>query len=146
MNLLYSCVFMFIGSVIVHYYIMSTIMIYNLKHFTNSIGKLYLSIIMGLLMVFIEILMHDLWHKMISIKYYIITSILLILSIYLYKKQVFINEKEYLSEMIEHHSMALSTSNEILQKTTDKNIINLAKNIFNTQTKEIEYMFSILQK
>jgi uncharacterized protein (DUF305 family) len=42
--------------------------------------------------------------------------------------------------MIEHHSMALLTSEEILQKTRSERVKRLAENIISTQEKEIEYM------
>jgi uncharacterized protein (DUF305 family) len=42
--------------------------------------------------------------------------------------------------MIEHHSMALLTSEEILQKTTSERVKRLAENIISTQQAEIEYM------
>ena len=48
--------------------------------------------------------------------------------------------------MIEHHSMALLTSKEILKKTNDYNIAKLAKNIIETQETEIKVMNSLLNK
>jgi uncharacterized protein (DUF305 family) len=48
--------------------------------------------------------------------------------------------------MIEHHSMALFTSEEILKKTNDYNIAKFAKNIIQTQTDEIRDMRKILKK
>ena len=48
--------------------------------------------------------------------------------------------------MIEHHSMALFTSQEILKKTNDYNIAKLAKNIIQTQTDEIRDMRELLKK
>jgi len=48
--------------------------------------------------------------------------------------------------MIEHHSMALLTSEEILKKTNDYNIAKLAKNIIQTQTDEIRDMRKLLKK
>jgi len=48
--------------------------------------------------------------------------------------------------MIEHHSMALLTSNKILEKTDDYNIAKLAKNIIQTQQDEIREMKELLQK
>jgi uncharacterized protein (DUF305 family) len=48
--------------------------------------------------------------------------------------------------MIEHHSMALFTSEEILKKTNDYNIAKLAKNIIQTQTDEIREMRELLTK
>jgi len=46
--------------------------------------------------------------------------------------------------MIEHHSMALLTSEEILQKTSSDRVKRLAENIISTQQAEIEYMRKLL--
>ena len=60
--------------------------------------------------------------------------------------QVYINDKQYLQEMLEHHSMAIFTSEEILKKTNDYNIAKLAKNIIQTQKDEITEMRELLSK
>ena len=73
-----------------------------------------------------------------------IVSALLLGSIYLYKIQYGITEKEYLKEMIEHHSMALLTSKNILQKTQNPMVSNFAAKIYNTQEKEIKEMAVLL--
>ena len=65
--------------------------------------------------------------------------------IYLYRNQIYIEDKDYLGEMIEHHSMALLTSDEILQKTKSERVKKLAENILSTQEKEIEYMKQLLK-
>lgn len=119
-------------------------MVYRFEDIKYSLGKLYISFIMAFMMVFIEILMHDIFSKKISIKYYIINLILISIVIYLYKNQINIDEKEYLKEMIEHHSMALLTSSEIKDKTKNEKVKELANNIINTQNKEIDYMNQIL--
>ena len=46
--------------------------------------------------------------------------------------------------MIEHHSMALLTSNKILEKTDDYNVSKLAKNIIQKQEDEIRDMTRVL--
>jgi uncharacterized protein (DUF305 family) len=48
--------------------------------------------------------------------------------------------------MIEHHSMAILTSNKILEKTDNYNIAKLAKNILQTQEDEINVMKDLLKK
>ncbi len=146
MSLNYSCSMMFVGSFLIQYFIMSTIMVFQFKHIQFSLGKFYMSLIMGLMMVFLEILMHDIYYKNISYKYYLFTSILLLIIIYLYKNQINITDKEYLKEMIEHHSMALLTSNEIKKKTNNEQIKNLANNIINTQNNEINLMQNLVNK
>ena len=57
-----------------------------------------------------------------------------------------VNDKEYLKGMIEHHSMALHTSDEILKKTDNYHIAKLAKNIIQKQQDELREMNDLLQK
>ena len=144
MRILHTLVVMFIGSFIVQYFLMSTIMTNRMENITNSLGKVYLSIIMGLYMVGIEIMMHDHHYGVFSMKYYIFIGILLVLFIYLYREQKYITDKEYVKEMVEHHSMALLTSNQILEKTDNYNVSKLAKNIIQKQEDEIRDMKGIL--
>jgi hypothetical protein len=101
---------------------------------------------MGLFMVLLEIGMHDMQYSVFSSTKYIIIVILLGLFIYLYKKQVAINDKQYLEEMIEHHSMALLTSEEILKKTDSYNVAKIAKNIIQKQKDEIREMKDVASK
>ena len=118
----------------------------SMANITNSLGKVYLSIIMGLYMMFLEIMMHDHQYNVFSMKYYIVIGCLLGFFIYLYRTQKYITDKEYLKEMIEHHSMALLTSNKILEKTDDYNVSKLAKNIIQKQEDEIRDMKGLLIK
>jgi len=116
----------------------------NMENITNSLGKVYLSIIMGLYMMVLEIMMHDHQYTVFSMKYYIMIGCLIGFFIYLYRAQKYITDKEYLKEMIEHHSMALLTSNKILEKTDNYNVSKLAKNIIQKQEDEIRDMKGIL--
>ena len=97
-------------------------------------------------MLFLEVMMHDHQYHVFSLNFYIILAALLILFIYLYRNQVYINDNQYLQEMIEHHSMAIFTSEEILKKTNDYNVAKLAKNIIQTQKDEITEMNDLLRK
>jgi len=146
MRILYTLIFMFIGSFIIQYFLMSSIMSNNIENITNSLGKVYLSIIMGLYMIVLEIMMHDHQYNVFSMKYYILFGTLLAFFIYLYKTQKYITDTEYLKEMIEHHSMALLTSNKILEKTDNYNVSKIAKNIIQKQEDEIRDMKEILIK
>ena len=123
---------------------MSAIMSNSIENITNSLGKVYLSIIMGLYMMVLEIMMHDHQYSVFSMKYYIIIGCLIGFFIYLYRAQKYITDKEYLKEMIEHHSMALLTSNKILEKTDNYNVSKIAKNIIQKQKDEIRDMKGIL--
>ena len=96
-------------------------------------------------MILLEVMMHDHQYHVFSFNFYIFITIAIILFIYLYKKQIGINNKQYLQNMIEHHSMALLTSEEILKKTDDYNIAKISKNIIQTQQDDIKNMSNILK-
>jgi uncharacterized protein (DUF305 family) len=146
MRIAHTLIVMFLGSFIIQYFLMSSIMSNSFENIRNSLGKVYLSVIMGLYMMGLEIMMHDHYYSVFSTKYYVIIGGLLCLFIYLYKTQKYITDKQYLEEMIEHHSMALLTSNEILKKTDNYNVSKLAKNIIQKQEDEIRDMKEILNK
>lgn len=146
MKITHTMIIMFIGSFVIQYFFMPPIMIEQFSDFTNSTGKAYMSIIMGIFMVLMEVAMHDHQYDVCSTNFYIGLVAALILFIYLYRKQVTIKDKQYLEGMIEHHSMALLTSKEILKKTDDYNVAKLAKNIIESQENEIKVMKSLLNK
>jgi len=141
----YAITLMVIGSFIIQYFLMSLLMTNSTKNITNSLGKFYISSVMGLSMGILEVLMHDLSGSHFSLKYYIPLGVLLVIFIILYRNQVFIKDKQYLNEMIEHHSMALFTSEEILKKSHNYQINKIAKNIIQKQKDEIAEMRRLLQ-
>lgn len=145
MDLLFSLWIMMIGSFIIQQLGMSLIMTNSYKNIRFSMGKFYISIIMALSMGLLEVLMFDVHMQTVSLLYYLALIFVLVIFIALYKNQVYIEDKEYLSEMIEHHSMALLTSEEILQKNPSPRVKKLAENIISTQEKEIEYMKQLIK-
>jgi len=148
MDLYYSLWFMMIGSFIIQYFVMSIIMTNSVTNITFSLGKFYISVIMALLMGLLEVCMYD-YHmyqmrSVISAPYYLVLLFSLFVFLYFYRNQMYIDDEDYLREMIEHHSMALLTSEELLQKTQSDRVKKLAENIVKTQTAEISYMRQLL--
>lgn len=146
MKISHAMVIMFIGSCIVQYYLMPSIMVSNKMDITNNVGKGYMAVIMGLFMVLIEIMMHDHQYKVLSTHLYVLLMSCLILFIYLYRTQTAINDKQYLEGMIEHHSMGIFTSEAILKKTDNYDIAKLSKNIIQIQADEISVMRELIHK
>ena len=146
MKFSHSMIIMFVGSFIVQYFLMPPIMINKTSYITNNIGKAYLATIMGLFMVLIEFIMHDHQYHVLSFNWYAILFSLLAIFTYLYRKQIGIDDKQYLEGMIEHHSMALFQSEEILKKTDSYDVAKLAKNIIQTQKDELTFMTDLLKK
>jgi Ca2+/Na+ antiporter len=145
MKITHTMVVMFVGSFIIQYYLMPPIMISNRIYITNNIGKAYLATLMALFMILLEVMMHDHQYHVFSSNFYLILFALLGLFVYLYRNQVAINDKQYLEGMIEHHSMALLTSEEILKKTDNYDIAKLAKNIIQQQEDEIHLMRELVK-
>ena len=146
MRITHTMVVMFVGSFLIQYFLMAPIMVNSRADITNNIGKAYMAIIMSLFMILLEIMMHDHHYDVFSLNFYLGIFVALIIFVYLYRKQVSINDKQYLEGMIEHHSMALLTSEEILKKTDNYNVAKLAKNIIQTQTDEIRTMRELADK
>jgi len=137
---------MFVGSFLIQYFLMLPIMVNNRAEITNNIGKAYMSVIMGLSMVLLEVLMHDHQYHVLSLNLYAILIAGLVLFIYLYRNQVAIKDNQYLEGMIEHHSMGILTSEEILKKTDNYDVAKIAKNIIQTQKDEIREMKILIGK
>jgi len=142
----YSITIMVIGSFLIQYYAMSFLMVDDVKNIKNSLGKFYISGIMGLLMGILEVGMNDFSMMKISLKYYIPLFLILGCFIVAYRMQFNIFDKNYLREMIEHHSMAILTSTEVLNKTHDYEVAKIAKNIIENQKDEINIMNNLLSK
>lgn len=132
---------MFIGMFIIQYVFSSYIMTNSIGNITHSVGKIYMSTIMGLFMVLMSIIMN---HKF-NLQQFLFFCTLLLIFIILYKLQFGVGDKNYLQEMIEHHSMALLTSQKILEKTKAPAVANFATHILITQEKEIEDMKYLLK-
>ena len=69
-------------------------------------------------------------------------SIIIIVMLYMIRNQTFINESQYLSGMIPHHSMAVLMSKRLLEKNLplEPEIKQLATNIIFSQESEINLM------
>lgn len=146
MKITHSMIIMFVGSFLIQYFVMSPIMVSKQIYITNNLGKAYMSAIMGFFMVFLEVMMHDHQYQIVSFNLYAILVAFSTLFIYLYRNQIAIDDKQYLKGMIEHHSMGIFTSTEIIKKTNDYHVAKLAKNIIQQQEDEITIMSELLNK
>ena len=104
----------------------------------------------GLLMASNMIWAHEIVHYFsmnhFNICMFLIGVILSILvSTGLLREQLFIDDKQWLKRMISHHSTALTTSHKINNRSKDPRIKKLAKEIIDTQEREINLMKSYLK-
>ena len=146
-NFNYFLGLMMIVSFFIQYIIMSWVMTNDIQNIQHSLSKIYVSSIMAIIMGILEVFMHSVMTVSMSKipfwYYYIPLFSSLVLFLWLYKNQVGVDDANYLNEMIEHHSMALLTSKEILKKTTNPQVKELAETIIKTQTDEIQQMKNI---
>lgn len=146
MRITHTILIMFVGSFIIQYFLMPPIMVSENAYITNNVGKAYMAVIMGLFMVVLEIMMHDHQYNVLSLNLYAIFIAMIALFVYLYRKQIAIDDKQYLEGMIEHHSMGIFTSEEILKKTDNYEVAKIAKNIIQTQNDELRAMRQLINK
>lgn len=81
-------------------------------------------------------------------KYIIIGSIIVIISLFLIRFQILVSQEQYLVGMIPHHSMAIFLSKkQIEQSNNDTKILKgLPLTIISSQVKEIELMKQMLMQ
>ena len=121
----------------------------------NQITDIYVSLTLfygGLLMAANMIWAHEIVHYLsmghfnLSVfSFGIVLSISI--SILLLRKQLFVDDKQWLKRMIPHHSTALTTTNQLIQSDNiQKNpvLYRLAKDIIYNQEQEIKLMKSML--
>ena len=117
-----------------------------------KISDLYLSITLfygGLLMASNMIWAHEIIHYLtmghINMTVFFIGLLFSIMSVFLLRKQLFVDDKQWLKRMIPHHSTALTTSKLIYDRTYDEKIKKLSKDIIETQEKEIRLMNKLIK-
>jgi len=121
------------------------ILAYRFNDLYVSLTLFYGGLLMASNMIWSHEIVHYLYLGSLNIKMFIIGIILSIfISIFLLRKQLFVNDKQWLKRMISHHSTALTTSHKIYNKTKNKQLQKLAKDIIQTQEREIKLMKSML--
>ena len=114
---------------------MTPIMINSLADYRLSVNQVYMATAMGFAMVALEATMHP-----IPFVGWIIVASGLIAAVAGYRTQFLVSDREYLHDMIPHHSMAVLTSQVRMERSTDKRVKQLAEQILATQNKEIALM------
>ena len=141
LNMNTNMLYMFIGMFLIQYIIMGFVMTDRLDNINHSTGKIYMGIIVGLFMVLLDMLLGP----MFNVQHFTMMFGLTLVFIYLYRIQFGVDDKNYIREMIEHHSMALLTSKNILEKTKNPAVINYATKILVSQENEIADMNYLLK-
>lgn len=129
---------MFAGMFIAHLWGMPAFMLDTLDDLRISKQQVYMATAMSLFMVFLEGFMHPMpswaWFGCVVGVLWCYWAV---------RRQWFIGDKDYIADMIPHHSMAVLTSRKILDKTRAPHIKALASSILEQQITEIARMKNI---
>lgn len=99
-----------------------------------SLNDIYMSLLMcGWMLFFMGI--YEKESKTIMMGIFSVIIIFLMI-----RTQLFISPKQYVISMIPHHSMAVLMSKKLLDKTPNLELHTLAKNIIESQEREIQFM------
>ncbi len=121
------------------------ILAYRFSDLYISLTLFYGGLLMASNMIWAHEIVHYLSMRHFNISVFSFGIILSIsISILLLRKQFLVEDKQWLKRMIPHHSTALTTSHKIYNKTNNLKIKKLAKEIIDTQEKEIKLMKSML--
>jgi len=121
------------------------VLAYDLSHLYLSLTLFYGGLLMASNMMWSHEIVHYLSMGHFNFNIFIIGIILSVgATVLLLRNQFRVSDKEWLKRMISHHSTALTTTNIILKKTKNKKLQKLAKEIIETQEKEINLMKSML--
>ncbi|WP_443938570.1 DUF305 domain-containing protein [Pedobacter sp. MW01-1-1] len=121
------------------YFIMYA-MIDGLNNLIPNINNLYMTLLMVSAMLIIELLIMKGMYQNKKINWAVITVTLAIgiFSWFGIREQINVGDKQFVKGMIPHHAAAVLMSEKA--KLTDPELIELQKNILETQAKEIEFM------
>ena len=137
MYLTHNIFYMFIFTFIINMIILPLITCSSFKNILFNMSKFYLSIILGLLIVLTQIYSFDILNGTKSKINYIIYIFLLIIYIYLYRKQLFVSDLDVLRDIKEKNSSLML----ITQRKNKNNKINsFSTYIYNRLNKENEFI------
>lgn len=127
-----------------HYLVMAIIMLFagllsTMNVWADTVSDIRLSLndfYMIFLMIGWMLLFMSVYNK--DYKVSILSIVIVSFSVFAIRKQLFINERQFLLGMIPHHSMAIHMSKKMKNKNND--IKELLDNIIESQNKEIEFM------
>lgn len=130
---------MILTMVVIQVFVMPYMMVDTVADVYLSASQAYMGAAMGAAMVAVDSV---LWHPM-PLWGWILTLAIGVGAVWGFRSQLGIGDREYLRDMIPHHSMAILTSRHRLQ-SRDGRVVRLAEGIMDTQVREIEQMRAML--
>ncbi|NCY21179.1 DUF305 domain-containing protein [bacterium] len=132
---------MFVGMIIIHVFLMPWIMVARVPgDVYYSVSQSWLALAMAAGMVALEGVMHPIpWWG------WLVVMALVATGVAGYRGQWLVDDREFLHDMIPHHSMALLTAGARADRTTNMRVRRLAEQIVLTQEREIAEMRELVR-
>ena len=133
----------------ISFLIMYSVIYFNvdkLDHIYLSVTRLYMTLLMVSPMAMVMLLMmRNMYQNKKTNRVIIFSSILIfVVALALLRTQISINDIQFMKAMIPHHSSAILNSQEANIK--DPEVLDLSKQIIQSQEEEIQQMKNILQR
>ena len=118
---------------------------YQWDHIFFSETRAYMAILMGVAMAIIMMsFMYKMYpKKFANISIFIGSFIIIVLSVFLVRSQVTVEDASWMKAMIPHHSIAILTSERA--QISDPRVRDLADRIIEAQRKEIDEMKALIK-
>jgi hypothetical protein len=109
-----------------------------------TVGKFYLSMVSACIMGILEVMIYDTYKSVVSLFYYLVLGLSLYLFIYFFKNSSWINDTDYLKQMLESHSRELLLSQMVIKKTENTHVQTIATNIVHRRKKDMDVIAKML--
>lgn len=110
----------------------------------NTVGKFYLSLVSGCIAGILEVMIYDAYKSTVSLFFYIVLCLSLYLVIYFFRNSWWIDDTDYLKQMMESHSREMLLSQMVLKKTENLQVRTVATNAVNRRKRDMDVIAKIL--
>lgn len=109
-----------------------------------TVGKFYLSMISACIMGILEVMIYDTYKSAVSLFYYVVLGLSLYLFIYFFRNSWWINDADYMKQMLESHSREMVLSQMAIKKTENTHVQTIATNIVQRRKKDMDVLAKML--
>ena len=110
----------------------------------NTVGKFYLSLVSAFIMGILEVMIYDSYKSTVSLFFYLVLGLSLYLVIYFFKNSWWIDDTDYLKQMLESHSREMILSQMAIKKTENTHVQTIATNVVNRRKRDIDVIAKML--
>ena len=109
-----------------------------------TMGKFYLAMISACIMGILEVMIYDSYKSVVSLFYYLVLGLSLYLCIYFFRNSWWIDDTDYLKQMLESHSREMILSQMAIKKTENTHVQTIATNVVNRRKKDMDVIAKML--